>query len=44
MRTFKKLRFLNYLDCSSAVRILDQEICFFCGLRFEPCDCSYDDH
>jgi len=23
---------------------LDQEVCFFCGLRFEPCGCSYDGH
>ena len=28
----------------SVVRIWDQEICSFCGLRFEPCGCSYDDH
>jgi hypothetical protein len=26
------------------VRALDQEICFLCGLRFEPCGCSYDGH
>ena len=23
---------------------LDQEICSFCGIRFEPCGCSYDSH
>ena len=28
----------------SVVRIWDQEICSFCGLRFEPCSCSYNDH
>jgi len=44
MRTFKKLTLLNYLDCISAVRALDQEVCFLCGLRFELCGCSYDGH
>jgi hypothetical protein len=23
---------------------LDQEVCSLCGLRFEPCGCSYDGH
>jgi len=26
------------------VRAWDQEVCFLCGLRFEPCGCSYDGH
>jgi hypothetical protein len=26
------------------VRVWDQEICSVCGLRFEPCGCSYNDH
>jgi hypothetical protein len=26
------------------VKAWDQEVCSLCGLRFEPCDCSYNDH
>ena len=26
------------------VRVWDQEVCSLCGLRFESCGCSYDDH
>ena len=26
------------------VRVWDQEVCSLCGLRFEPCGCSYDGH
>jgi hypothetical protein len=26
------------------VRTWDQEVCSLCGLRFEPCGCSYDGH
>ena len=26
------------------VRAWDQEVCSLCGLRFEPCGCSYDGH
>ena len=26
------------------IRAWDQEVCFLCGLRFEPCGCSYDGH
>ena len=26
------------------VRAWDQEVYSLCGLRFEPCGCSYDDH
>jgi hypothetical protein len=25
-------------------RVWDENVCFLCGLRFEPCDCSYNDH
>jgi hypothetical protein len=32
----------NHLGGGSVVRAWDQEVCFFCGLRFEPCGCSYD--
>jgi hypothetical protein len=32
----------NYLDNDLVVRIWDQEVYFFCGLRFEPCGCSYN--
>jgi hypothetical protein len=27
-----------------AVRVWNQEICFFCGLKFESCDCLYAGH
>jgi hypothetical protein len=26
------------------VRVWDQDVCSFYGLRFEPCGCSYDGH
>jgi hypothetical protein len=29
---------------SLVVRAWAQEVCFLCGLRFEPCGCSYDGH
>jgi len=38
------LETFNHLDGGVVIRAWDQEICFFCGLRFEPCDCSYDGH
>jgi len=36
--------FDNHVGGGSVVRVWDQEICFFCGLRFKPCGCSYDGH
>jgi len=36
------LSLLSYLGGGSMVKVLDQEVCFLCGLRFEPCGCSYD--
>ena len=38
------LSLLSYLGGGSMVKVLDQEVCFLCGLRFEPCGCSYDGH
>jgi hypothetical protein len=35
---------LNHLGGSPVVRVWDQEVCSLCGLRFEPCGCSYDGH
>ena len=35
---------INHLDGGLVVRAWDQEIYSFCGLRFEPCGCSYDGH
>ena len=32
------------LDSGVVIRAWDQEICFLCALRLEPCDCSYDGH
>ena len=34
----------NYLGGGLVVKAWDQEVCFFYGLRFEPCGCSYDGH
>jgi hypothetical protein len=34
----------NYLGGSPVIRVWYQEICSLCGLRFEPCGCSYDSH
>jgi hypothetical protein len=34
----------NYIGGVSVIRIWDQEICFFCGFRFEFYSCSYDGH
>jgi hypothetical protein len=38
------LKTLNHLDSGVVIRAWDREICFLDGLRFEPCDCSYDGH
>jgi hypothetical protein len=35
---------INHLDGGPVVRAWDQEVCSLCGLRFEPCGCSYDGH
>ena len=44
--TFLLLKFqqINHLGGDLMVRVWDQEICFLCGLRFEPCGYSYDGH
>jgi hypothetical protein len=34
----------NHLGGHPVVRVLDQEICFLCGIRFEPYGYSYDGH
>jgi len=34
----------NHLGGGPVVRVWDQEVCSLCGLRFEPCGCSYDSH
>ena len=34
----------NYLGGGPVVKTWNQEVCSFCGLRFEPCGCSYDGH
>jgi hypothetical protein len=34
----------NHLGGGQVVRVWDQEVCSFCGLKFEPCGCSYDGH
>jgi len=30
--------------CGPVIKAWDQEVCFLYGLRFEPCNCSYDGH
>ena len=32
----------NHLDSGPMIRVWNQEICPLCGLRFEPCSCSYN--
>ena len=34
----------NHLGGDPVVRVWDQEVCSFCGLKFEPFGCSYDGH
>jgi hypothetical protein len=34
----------NHLGDGPVVKAWDQEVCSLCGLRFEPCGCSYDGH
>ena len=37
----KKKKQDNHLDGDPAIKAWDQEVCFLCGLRFEPCGYSY---
>jgi len=39
-----KIRCLEPSRWWPVVRAWDQEVCSLCGLRFEPCGCSYDGH
>jgi len=39
-----KKPYANYLDGDKMVRVWDQEVCFFCDLRFESCGYLYDGH
>jgi hypothetical protein len=41
--TFYASKF-NLLGGGKVVIVWDQEVCSLCGLRFEPCSCSYDGH
>jgi len=34
----------NHLVGGTVIKAWDQEVCSLCGLRFEPCGCSYDGH
>jgi len=34
----------NHLGDGPVVKIWNQEVYSLCGLRFEPCGCSYDGH
>jgi hypothetical protein len=49
--TKHKLHLSNYIQLyphhlggGPVVKAWDQEVCFLCDLRFEPCGCSYDGH
>ena len=33
---------VNHLGGGTVVKVWNQEVCSLCGLRFEPCDCTYD--
>ena len=35
---------INHLGGGPVVKAWDQEVCSLCGLKFEPCGCSYDSH
>jgi hypothetical protein len=39
-----KLPVINYLGGSPVIRVWNQKVCFFCGLRFKSCGCSYEGH
>jgi hypothetical protein len=43
-RRRNKMHRFNHIDGGPMIRVWDQEVCSLCGLRFEPCGCSYDDH
>ena len=34
--------YLHHLGGGPVVKAWDQDVCSLCGLRFEPCGCSYD--
>ena len=34
----------NHLGGDLVIKVWDQDVCFLCGLRFEPCNCLYDGH
>jgi len=36
--------YINHLGDGLVVRAWDQNVCFLCSLRFEPCGYSYDGH
>jgi hypothetical protein len=36
--------YINYQGDDLVVRVWNQEVCFLCGFRFEPCGYSYDGH
>jgi hypothetical protein len=42
--TWQDLKKYCLVWLSPVVRTWDQEVCSLCGLRFEPCGCSYDGH
>jgi hypothetical protein len=37
----KSIKLENHLGGGPVVRVWDQDVCSLCGLRFEPCGCSY---
>jgi hypothetical protein len=43
-RVRAKYTHCNHLGGGLVVKAWDQEVCSLCGLRFEPCGCSYDGH
>ena len=34
----------NYIVGDPVVKVWDQDICFLCSFKFEPCGCKYDGH
>jgi hypothetical protein len=44
IRGEKEIRIDNHLGGGLVVRAWDQDVCSFCGLRFELCGCLYDGH
>ena len=41
---YLKNKQINHLDGGPVIKAWNQEVCSLCGLRFEPCSCSYDGH